>query len=49
MPIDKKLISRKITLINYDEIDAKKVFAAMVACLKDVPKYLKNIVKSLGL
>ena len=34
---------------EYDEIDAKKVFGAMVACLKDVPKYLKNIVKSLGL
>lgn len=34
---------------EYDEIDAKKVFAAMAACLKDVPKYLKNIVKSLNL
>lgn len=34
---------------EYDEIDAKKVFLAMESCLKDVPKYLKNIVKSLGL
>lgn len=34
---------------EYDEIDAKKVFAAMAPCLKDVPKYLKNIVKSLDL
>lgn len=37
MPVDKKLISRKITLMNMED------------CLKDVPKYLKNIVKSLGL
>jgi uncharacterized protein YutE (UPF0331/DUF86 family) len=34
---------------EYDEIDAKKVFEAMGSCLKDVPKYLKNIVKSLDL
>ncbi len=34
---------------EYDEIDAKKVFAAMGSCLKNVPKYLKNIVKSLDL
>jgi len=34
---------------EYDEIDAKKVFAAMESCLKDVPKYLKNIVKLLDL
>ena len=34
---------------EYDEIDAKKVFEAMASCLKDVPKYLKNIVKSLDL
>lgn len=34
---------------EYDEIDAKKVFAAMESCLQDVPKYLKNIVKSLDL
>jgi len=34
---------------EYDEIDAKKVFAAMESCLTDVPKYLKNIIKSLGL
>ncbi|MEK7540930.1 MAG: DUF86 domain-containing protein [Patescibacteria group bacterium] len=34
---------------EYDEIDAKKVFEAMESCLKDVPKYLKNIVKSLDL
>lgn len=34
---------------EYDEIDAKKVFEAMASCLNDVPKYLKNIVKSLDL
>ena len=34
---------------EYDEIDAKKVFEAMESCLKDVPKYLKNIVRSLSL
>jgi len=34
---------------EYDEIDAKKVFKAMGNCLKDVPKYLKSIVKSLDL
>ena len=34
---------------EYDEIDAKKVFEAIEDCLKDVPKYLKNIVKSLNL
>jgi len=34
---------------EYDEIDAKKVFKAIESCLKDVPKYLKNIVKSLDL
>ena len=34
---------------EYDEIDAKKVFEAMESCLKDVPRYLKNIVKSLDL
>ncbi len=34
---------------EYDEIDAKKVFGAIDSCLKDVPKYLKNIVASLGL
>lgn len=34
---------------EYDEIDAKKVFEAINACQKDVPKYLKSIVKSLGL
>ena len=34
---------------EYDEIDAKKVFEATVICLRDVPKYLKNIVKSLNL
>lgn len=34
---------------EYDEIDAKKVYEAMEACLNDVPKYLKNIVKSLYL
>jgi uncharacterized protein YutE (UPF0331/DUF86 family) len=32
---------------EYDEIDPKKVFQAMEACLKDVPKYLKSIIKSL--
>jgi len=34
---------------EYDEIDAKKVFEAVVTSLADVPKYLKNIVKSLNL
>ncbi len=34
---------------EYDEIDAKKVFEAAISCLRDVPKYLKCIVKSLGL
>ncbi|MFA5001011.1 MAG: DUF86 domain-containing protein [Candidatus Paceibacterota bacterium] len=34
---------------EYDEIDAKKVFGAIESCLTDVPKYLKNIVKSLNL
>lgn len=34
---------------EYDEIDPKKVFEAIESCLKDVPKYLKNIVKSLNL
>ncbi len=34
---------------EYDEIDAKKVFEAMESCLENVPKYLKNIVKSLNL
>lgn len=34
---------------EYDEIDEKKVFEAINSCLKDVPKYLKNIVKSLKL
>jgi len=34
---------------EYDEIDARKVFEAIVSCLVDVPKYLKNLVRSLGL
>lgn len=34
---------------EYDEIDEKKVFEAIDSCLRDVPKYLKNIVKSLNL
>ena len=34
---------------EYDEIDAKKVFSALEVCLKDVPKYLKYIMKSLKL
>jgi len=34
---------------EYDEIDAKKVFEAIASCLKDTPKYLKNLVKSLDL
>ena len=34
---------------EYDEIDAKKVYEAIEFCLKDVPKYLKNIVKALNL
>lgn len=34
---------------EYDEIDSKKVFEAIASCLSDVPKYLKNIVKSLNL
>lgn len=34
---------------EYDEIDSRKVFEAIESCLKDVPKYLKNIVESLNL
>jgi uncharacterized protein YutE (UPF0331/DUF86 family) len=34
---------------EYDEIDPKKVYGAMESCLRDVPKYLKSIAKSLGL
>lgn len=34
---------------EYDEIDPKKVFEAIESCLRDVPKYLKNIVKSADL
>jgi uncharacterized protein YutE (UPF0331/DUF86 family) len=34
---------------EYDEIDPKKVFEAIDSCLRDVPKYLKNIVKSVNL
>ena len=32
---------------EYDEIDPKKVFKSVEACIIDVPKYLKNIIKSL--
>jgi uncharacterized protein YutE (UPF0331/DUF86 family) len=34
---------------EYDEINPAKVYEAMESCIKDVPKYLKNMVKSLGL
>jgi len=34
---------------EYDEIDPKKVFEAIESCLRDVRKYLKNIVKLLDL
>ncbi|HCC59652.1 MAG: hypothetical protein A2402_03125 [Candidatus Staskawiczbacteria bacterium RIFOXYC1_FULL_37_43] len=34
---------------EYDEIDPKKVYGAVKSCLKDTPKYLKSIIKSLGL
>jgi len=34
---------------EYDEIDPKKVYEAIETSLKDVPKYLSNIVKSLGI
>ena len=34
---------------EYDEIDPQKVFEAIESCLRDVPKYLKNIIKSLDL
>jgi uncharacterized protein YutE (UPF0331/DUF86 family) len=34
---------------EYDEIDAKKVFEAVATSLADIPKYLKNIMKSLDL
>jgi uncharacterized protein YutE (UPF0331/DUF86 family) len=34
---------------EYDEIDSKKVFEAIESCLKDVPKYLKNLVITLNL
>lgn len=34
---------------EYDEIDEKKVFQAIGDCLRDVPKYLKSVSKSLGI
>ena len=34
---------------EYDEIDEKKIYEAVNQCLKDVPKYLKHIIKSLNL
>lgn len=34
---------------EYDEIDEKKIYEAANQCLKDVPKYLKHIIKSLNL
>ena len=34
---------------EYDEIDEKKVFEAIASCLRDVPKYLKSIMKVLNL
>lgn len=34
---------------EYDEIDEKKIYAAAKSALKDVPKYLKYITKSLDL
>ena len=34
---------------EYDEIDPKKIYEAMETSLKDVPKYLSNILKSLGI
>ena len=34
---------------EYDELDPKKVYEAMNSCIKDVPKYLKSLVKSLKL
>ncbi|MFA7319090.1 MAG: DUF86 domain-containing protein [Parcubacteria group bacterium] len=34
---------------EYDEVDAKKIFDAIGTCLKDVPRYLKNIVNALEL
>ena len=34
---------------EYDEIDEKKIYQAAKSCLKDVPKYLKHIDKSLHL
>jgi len=34
---------------EYDEIDEKKVYAAIGSCLKDVPKYLKAVVEKLKL
>ena len=32
---------------EYDEIDERKIYQAAKSCLKDVPKYLNYIVKSL--
>lgn len=34
---------------EYDEIDEKKIYQAAKTCIKDVPKYLNYIVKSLKL
>ncbi len=34
---------------EYDEIDEEKIYQAAKTCLKDVPKYLSYIVKSLQL
>lgn len=34
---------------EYDEIDEKKIYQAAKSCLKDVPRYLKHITKSLNL
>ncbi len=34
---------------EYDKIDEKKIYQAAKSCLKDVPKYLKHIDKSLNL
>jgi uncharacterized protein YutE (UPF0331/DUF86 family) len=34
---------------EYDLIDSKKVFEAVNSCLNDVPKYLKYIIRAVGL
>lgn len=53
LPFSKKLANsaglRNRLAHEYDEINEKKVYQAIEECLKDVPKYLKHIIKNLSL